>query len=446
MAHSSNHSRVLSSVLVLLLGVELSVTFAQLGSPTAANRSYEFQNGKWFDGRNFSDNTFYTVHGMLTEQRPSQLDSVIDLKSKYVIPPLGEAHIHHLNDAKELDKQIQGYVARGIFYAMVQDAMFEITPDILDKVNRPNSVDVVYAQGVLLAPWYDSVLNLYQMIATQGGFGSRKTIEELDEDVIFLISDRNDFERKWPKIGAKNKDIVKILLAFSDEYDSRRSRQREGVPGPGIDPELLPHIVQRVHSAGLRASVHVETAVDFRVALLAGADIIAHFPGWRIGQGAGFFDGKLNRWKLSEADARLAAQRNVAVVTTTLPKTFLPNSEESQPKFAEIHSHNLKLLSNAGVTIAIGSDSRRHFVTGEIKQLPSYGVLDNLKMLKLATEVTAKVIFPTRNIGNLTEGYEASFLVLETNPIDDLKSLDKISLRVKQGNILKSQMKSLLSN
>ena len=269
--------------------------FAQLGSRTPTNLSYEFQNGKWFDGEGFSDKTFYSLNGMLTEKRPSQLDSVIDLKNRYVIPPLAEAHIHHLNDAKDIGNQIQGYLARGIFYVMVQDAMFEISSDILNKVNRPNSVDVVYAQGVLIAPWYDSVLRLYQMIADQGGFGARKTIEDLDEEVLFLIADQKDFERKWPKIRAKNQDIVKILLAFSDEYESRRSHPREGVPGPGIDPALLPHIIQRVRSAGRRASVHIETGADFRTAVRAGADIIAHFPGWRIGEGAGFSDDNLDR-------------------------------------------------------------------------------------------------------------------------------------------------------
>ena len=32
---------------------------------------------------------------------------------------------------------------------------------------------------------------------------------------------------------------------------------------PGLDPGLLPNLVERAHAAGLRTSVHVETAADY---------------------------------------------------------------------------------------------------------------------------------------------------------------------------------------
>ena len=42
-------------------------------------------------------------------------------------------------------------------------------------------------------------------------------------------------------------------------------------------------------------------------------------------------------------------------------------------------------------------------------------------------------IFPGRRIGRLVEGYEASFLALPGNPLEDLSAVDSISLRMKQG-------------
>ena len=47
--------------------------------------------------------------------------------------------------------------------------------------------------------------------------------------------------------------------------------------------------------------------------------------------------------------------------------------------------------------------------------------------------ITAVTIFPRRQIGRLKDGYEASFLVLSTNPIDDFTSVERIAFRVKQG-------------
>ncbi len=42
-------------------------------------------------------------------------------------------------------------------------------------------------------------------------------------------------------------------------------------------------------------------------------------------------------------------------------------------------------------------------------------------------------IFPDRKIGRLADGYEASFLVLDADPLADFSAIEKIRLRVKQG-------------
>jgi imidazolonepropionase-like amidohydrolase len=40
------------------------------------------------------------------------------------------------------------------------------------------------------------------------------------------------------------------------------------------------------------------------------------------------------------------------------------------------------------------------------------------------------------SIGHLKEGFEASFLVLSGDPLQDFSNLQKIELRVKQGELL----------
>jgi imidazolonepropionase-like amidohydrolase len=49
---------------------------------------------------------------------------------------------------------------------------------------------------------------------------------------------------------------------------------------------------------------------------------------------------------------------------------------------------------------------------------------------------TPQAIFPERRIGRLDEGYEASFLVLNGNPVEDWSAMRRIRLRVKRGNVL----------
>jgi imidazolonepropionase-like amidohydrolase len=53
------------------------------------------------------------------------------------------------------------------------------------------------------------------------------------------------------------------------------------------------------------------------------------------------------------------------------------------------------------------------------------------------SETTPKAIFPQRKIGALEEAYEANFLVLEANPIQDFSKVKRIRIRVKQGDPLK---------
>ena len=62
------------------------------------------------------------------------------------------------------------------------------------------------------------------------------------------------------------------------------------------------------------------------------------------------------------------------------------------------------------------------------------GVFTNLQLLKTWCEATPEMIFPHRKIGHFKEGYEASFLVLTGNPLEDFTQVKSIRLRFKQGD------------
>jgi imidazolonepropionase-like amidohydrolase len=85
------------------------------------------------------------------------------------------------------------------------------------------------------------------------------------------------------------------------------------------------------------------------------------------------------------------------------------------------------------VALAIGSDNVNDSSVLEAEHLYSLGVVDTLALLKLWAEDTPRSIFPQRRIGFLHEGYEASFLALEGNPLADWLNIRRITLRFKQG-------------
>jgi len=59
-------------------------TQAQTGLPQ--QKTYQFINGQWFDGKSFRRQTFYSVDGILTRKKPAKIDEVVDLKNGYVVP------------------------------------------------------------------------------------------------------------------------------------------------------------------------------------------------------------------------------------------------------------------------------------------------------------------------------------------------------------------------
>jgi predicted amidohydrolase YtcJ len=87
------------------------------------------------------------------------------------------------------------------------------------------------------------------------------------------------------------------------------------------------------------------------------------------------------------------------------------------------------------VKIAIGSDWSDTSLP-EAMNLYELGVFDNKTLLNIWCHTTPSAIFPERNIGQLKEGFEASFIVLDAKPLDDFENVKNIRLRFKQGCLL----------
>jgi imidazolonepropionase-like amidohydrolase len=135
------------------------------------------------------------------------------------------------------------------------------------------------------------------------------------------------------------------------------------------------------------------------------------------------------------------------VVVTTAASGSAENFEKPNPltamnqnekRFRKITIQNLRSLKDAGVPLAVGSDTIPGAeVLAEIQFLKETDVFSNLELLIMRSETAPKMIFPQRKIGALKEGYEANFLVLEGNPIQDFIRVRGIKMRVKQGDPLK---------
>jgi imidazolonepropionase-like amidohydrolase len=221
-------------------------------------------------------------------------------------------------------------------------------------------------------------------------------------------------------------DFIKTILSHSQSF--ARRRETPTLFGyNGLDPQLMPRIVKQAHAAGLRVSSHVMSAADFAVAVRAGVDEINHLPGLRFEQGTDEAD-----YLITPEDAKRAAKQGTVVVTTANLAKFSAKGE-ALAKVQSAQRKNLQLLKQNGVRLAVGSDNYATTSVAEAMYLKSLDVFDNAELLRMWSVTAAQTIFPRRKIGHLREGYEASFIVLRANPLENFEHVKDIQLRFKQG-------------
>jgi len=419
----------------LTLAVALTACRPPAPNATSATsqRTYELRDARWLGADGFQPGTRYVVAGRLTHQRPAHVDSVIDLAGRWIVPPFGEAHNHNVDytTPRRTDSLLARYLHDGVFYVKNPGSLPRGRDSLAGRVNVPGAIDVIFANGLLTATG-GHPSGLYQRNLARGAM----TAADGDGGFLWIIDSLPDLERKWPRILAGHPDFIKIVLVHSEEF-ARRRRDSAFFNWRGLDPALVPAIVQRAHAAGLRVAAHVDTRGDFHNALVGGVDDIVHIPGFRGDERTEL--PYTAPYEVTETDAKLAASRGV-VVTTTLGCAlgFDPRGADSlrRRQFDALATRNLRVLRAAGVRLALGSDAYRDDSVLEAEYLATLGVFTPLELLRLWSEATPRAIFPRRRVGCLDDGCDASFLALAADPTNDFGSTKRITLRMKDGRLL----------
>jgi hypothetical protein len=437
-------------LLALVLVAQASGCAGGAATPAASfDQPSAFVNGRWFDGEGFRSDTWYSVQGRLTQQEPPGPVQTVDLSGLYMVPPFGEAHNHNVEGPWNVQSVARRYLQDGVFYVKNPNDVRDFAQQIKHAINVPMSIDATFAHAGLTGrgghpvALYEDVLRVARYEPAvgpieRGWFENRSYV---------VVDTEAEVEAKWPVILSGHPDFLKVYLVHSED-DGGSPEARADHHRQGLHPVLVPGIVARAHAAGLHVTAHVETASDFRHAVRAGVDELAHVPGWLL-QGPQ----DAERARLTEEDAQLAAAHKVRMVTTSVAGQAMPSigghhqhghhaGNEPRPEgednsaVVEPASHvlrnNLQLLQRAGVTLVIGSDHAETSLA-EVLHLRALHLFDNRTLLKMWCEVTPAAILPDRRIGKFAEGYEASFLALAGNPVEDFEQVRAIRRRFKQG-------------
>lgn len=365
-----------------------------------------FENGHWFDGARFIDQPMVSRDGSFAVDTGGDVDEVVDLEGGFVVPAYGDAHTHALGDPR-FQGQLDQLLMQGVLYVANPNNVARLTEPVRSHVNVAGSVEVIYANGGLTGPGGHPIQIYDRMAEHVDGW----TKEDMAGQAYFAIDNRDDLEHRWPAVLAGGPDFIKVYLESSEHHQARRD-DPAFYGRRGLDPKLLPAILERGRAADLRVMVHVSSRADVETAVAAGCDAIAHLP--------------LER--LTPEIAEQAARRGTVVVTTVTSH----RPTDHVPDLPAVHAFNLRLLKEHGVAIVLGTDGNRSLLD-EAVAVAHLGGLASAEAVNLATRETPRWIFPGRRIGALADGYEATFLVLAGNPLDDLEALKRVRRRFQRG-------------
>jgi imidazolonepropionase-like amidohydrolase len=181
------------------------------------------------------------------------------------------------------------------------------------------------------------------------------------------------------------------VRAAVDDLARRGARViKLAIADDGLDPALVPIAVAAAHARELLVAAHALGDREARLAADAGVDILAHTPTEHL------------------ADATIAAWRGRVVISTLA--AFGAGDDAVD---------NLRRLRAAGVTILYGTDLGNERDAGpsepEIELLEKAG-LDGRAIIDAMTAAPARV-FGFGELGALAPGAEASFLIVDQDPV-----------------------------
>ena len=404
--------------------------------------------GNIFDGETFVKKDLYIADGEITFKKPKGLKKSINIENQFVIPPFGDAHTHSFYTDEGLESNIEKNIVAGNFYVQVLTNPQKSAVQVREKLKN-SPLEVLFANGGLTStlghPFFafESRAMGIQGIWWEDG-EKLKAIRKsrlAENDGYWFFDSIKDVDEKWGRYISGKPDVVKIYLLDSENQSKNSVEDKAGFKG--LLPEVAEYIVKKAHKEGLRVYAHIETANDLRLGTKIGVDAFAHLPGYS-------FDWtdtpeSAKKYDPTKEDFQAVAKKKIIVIPTLSLSMGYSYKRKADGNFEldEVRSKQVlarqkrlvQMMVESKVPIALGSDESDGSGTKEIFYIYENKLLNPLKLLQIATE-TPKLMFPNRKIGKLKSGYEASFLVLDKNPLKDFETIKNIKMRFKQGQLL----------
>ncbi len=233
---------------------------------------------------------------------------------------------------------------------------------------------------------------------------------------------------------------------------------------PKMAPEIYRAVINEAHKKGLRVAVHLFYLADAKAVLDAGADFIAHsvrdvavdsafiamlkqrnvcYSPTLMREVSTFAYASTPSWFDDPLFLKHADMAAVNALKQPARQQAMATSRSAQGYKAglEVANRNLKALSDAGVTIAMGTDSgpparfQGYFELMELEMMVKAGLTPR-QVLASATRDAARCMKLDAELGTLESNKWADFVVLDADPLADISNVRKISAVYIAGNRL----------
>jgi imidazolonepropionase-like amidohydrolase len=240
-------------------------------------------------------------------------------------------------------------------------------------------------------------------------------------DVPYWITTTAEARKAVQELASQKVDIVKIWV------DDRNGKYQK------LTPELYGAVIDEAHKRGLRVTVHVYYLDDAKGLLKAGVDAFAH--------GVRDKDVDDEFMALVKAKREFVLVPNLpdrgvatdvswlagAVPADELKKMQAAATDRPQAQQAfGIQARNLAKMHAAGVKIALGTDGGIPWSHHqEMEDMVATGMTPH-QVITAATANAADFL-RLKDHGTIAAGKSADFIVLDGNPLEDIKHTRRIS-------------------
>ena len=255
-----------------------------------------------------------------------------------------------------------------------------------------------------------------------------------------------DLARTDPARPPDRPDTAPPAIPDEQSRASVRAAKQEGfdaiktfmltTPG-GPEGHTLSVIVDEAHKQGLRVFTHATAVPDALAAVNAHIDVLAHTA-------------HIGHLEEDEVARQTLINSHVPMVSTLA--VFIPHFDaDNKPLFRDggpfpmprpLSSGgqgpvNARILWDAGMAYAYGTDTQwdpRESLADELRALNL--VFSARDILKIMGPNTAAVIGKSSELGTLEPGKRADIVVVDGNPLEDIFSLTRVVLVVKDGKVV----------